>query len=147
VAVEDLAEEYVLGRLPVERLPGLATEFLVAGADTDEMAAAAMPDGNDPRETRELFEAALGSLGVELLPAWEIAARRWLIRRAIAALIGEATLADVARDVCETFGWPGDAEQLPEAFQDVVIIAGEDIEPWWRDAFRNALNDLVRAAQ
>jgi hypothetical protein len=145
VAAEHLAEEYVLGRVPVERLPGLATEFLVAGADTDEMATAAMPDGNDPREARELFEAALSSLGVEL-PAWEIAAQRWLTGRAIAALIGEATLVDVARDVCETFGWPGDAEQLPEAFQDVVIIAGEDIEPWWRDAFRNALNDLVRAA-
>jgi hypothetical protein len=143
--VEDLAEQYVLGRVPVERLPGLATELCVAGADTDEMATAAMPDGNDPRETRELFEAALASLGVEL-PAWEIAARRWLARRAVAALIGEATLADVARDVRETFGWPGEAEQLPEAFQDVVIIAVEDIDPWWHDAFRNALIDLVKAA-
>jgi hypothetical protein len=59
--------------------------MLLAGQDTDQMAAAALPDTNDHREIRELFEAALESIGWEL-PLWDVAARRWLTRRARAAV-------------------------------------------------------------
>jgi hypothetical protein len=146
VTVEDLVDEYVLGRCPVESLPKLATELLLAGLDTDQMAAAALPDTNDPREIRDLFEAALESVGVQL-PPWGVVATRWLTSRAHAALGGDTTFVDVARDICETFDWPSDLDRLPEPFQEVLVIAGEDIEPWWRDAFRNALLDVVRVVR
>jgi hypothetical protein len=143
VTAEDLVDEYVLGRWRAERLPELATQLLLAGQDTDEMTAAAMPDTKDAREIRELFEAALESTGWEL-PPWNVAATRWLTRRARAAVDGEATHEQVAREICDSFGWPADADPLPAPFGRVVITAGHASEHWGPDAFHDALTDLVR---
>ena len=142
MTAEEFVDEYVLGRWRAERLAELATQLLLAGQDTDEMTAAAMPDTTDPREIRELFEAALESVGTKL-PEWEAAATRWLARRARAAISGEATLDEVATEIRQSFGWPTDAEVLPTPFQAVVLAAGEDLEPWWPEAFLEALTQLV----
>ena len=61
-----MVQEYVLGRLDARALPDLATQLLLSDFDTLEMASAAMPDTVDPREVRELFEAALASAGLAL---------------------------------------------------------------------------------
>ena len=141
---DDLLDEYVLGRCPVERLPELATELLLAGRDTDEMAAAALPDTRDHGEIRRMFEVALASVG-EQLPPWNVAAERFLARRARAVIDGEATLDDVAREIRNNLGWPSKADGLPAPFRRVLIAADEDLEPWWREEFRDALVALLDA--
>jgi hypothetical protein len=53
-------------------------------------------------------------------------ARRGRPRRAVAAHISEATLDEVAREVCSTFDWPWDLDRLPSPFRRVMIVAGDD---------------------
>jgi hypothetical protein len=142
VEIDDVMQEYVLGRLDSAVLPDVATRLLMAGVDTEEMAQAAMPDTADPRDVRALFEAALVSAAISW-PSWEQAAVSWIGRQAQRAASGELTLDEVARSICETFGWPN-ADLLPAPYLDVVIAAGEDIEPWWREAFADSLAALPR---
>lgn len=141
VTVDEMVQEYVLGRLDARALPDVATAFLLSGIDTLEMASAAMPDTADPREVRELFEAALTSAGLAL-PTWEEAAMGWMRREARLAVSGQASIDGVAARICSTVGWPGDADSLPTPCVDVVIAASEDYYPGWRDAFMEALRAL-----
>lgn len=136
-----LLEEYVLGRLDARVLPDIATQLLVDGVDTLAMAQAALPDTVDQRDVRDLFVAALRSAGLTL-PTWDQAARSWLKREAHEVVAGERSLVDAARRICETFGWPSDADRLPEPYTAVIIIAGEAVEPWWGEAFHHALLTL-----
>ena len=90
VVPDELLQDVVLGRRPVEALPDIAVTMLVQGDETGEMAIAALPDSTDPRELRELFEAALASVG-RSLPTWEESAVGWLDRQARAVSAGSVS--------------------------------------------------------
>jgi len=90
-----------VGRLTVDDMPDVATAFLADGWDTDDVAAAAMPDSRDPRDVRDLFLRALESLGVAV-PPWETAVRPWLIDLARRRASGELTREQAAAQFHET---------------------------------------------
>jgi len=142
---EHTAQEYVLGRLRPEHFAAAATRLLVAGADADEVAVAAMPDTRDPREIRELFETALDSLGV-VRPTWEQAVKNWLWQRACAVATGQATLDDVAAQIRESCAWPADVDHLPAMYQQAALLADnqEDAElSWWIKEFTTTLTTIA----
>jgi hypothetical protein len=64
--LEGLAEMYVFGTLPVERLPAAAADALEAGFDSRSLRQLAGSDGDDPESIRSLFRRALNELGVRL---------------------------------------------------------------------------------
>jgi hypothetical protein len=65
-----VASRYVLGLVPVESLPAVATDALVAGWDADSLRVLAGLNGA-PSEARDLFERSVAVLGLALPPETE----------------------------------------------------------------------------
>jgi hypothetical protein len=140
---DELLQDVVLGHRPVETLPDVAAMMLAQGHETLEMAIAALPDSTDPREIRELFEAALASVG-RSLPTWEESAVGWLDRQAGAVSEGSVSVDGAARAIRQNFPSLSDeVDRLPPKYFRVVFAAGENLEqPWWREELVEALQAL-----
>lgn len=143
VLPDELLQDVVLGHRPVEALPDVAAIMLAQGHETLEMAIAALPNSTDPREIRELFEAALASVG-RSLPTWEESAVGWLDCQARSIFEGSVSLEGAARAIRQSFpSLSDDVDRLPPKYFRVVFAAGEDLEqPWWREELTEALDAL-----
>jgi hypothetical protein len=64
--LERLAEMYVFGILPAERLPAAAADALEAGLDSPSLRQLAGADDDDTESIRNLFNKSLNELGVPL---------------------------------------------------------------------------------
>lgn len=60
------AARLALGEQPTEELPAIATDALLRGLDSPSLREAAGASASDVRDARDLFEAALAELGVEM---------------------------------------------------------------------------------
>jgi len=156
---ELVAAWLVLGVLPAERVPGWAAHWLAAGYDGEALAELAGLHGDDPREVRDLLDAALAECGLATTQPSASAARHEraaamiaftaIARLQVDGLASERWVVDKVIEITEPYN-PEWITSLP--LGGLFILADEWGAGWGRTkdqlcaAVRQACLEQVRAA-
>ncbi len=113
---EDVAAWYVLDRVPLERVPWWAAEWLTEGYDGELLRELAGEHGDDPHKIKELLVPVLREMGVQLPPDLLKAADRafdHLARLCLQDQVTERAVSEVVAHVVAAAGFETELYALP----------------------------------